>query len=257
MSDFFDDDPFFDIGDVINSVIGFVGGFFSAFEDDIGWIADAVNTLGETIARDVSAIGTVLGDAVKAIPGLLRKLGDQIRRVIGDLTNLLGHLVGLLKRIRDWLDMVYTRFLKPLLLLLQHIRQFLVVLRLFHLKFADKLDKYLAQLQTDINRPFLIIRGTLNGILTTIELIIDPRGVLTAGPFLWAVWADLGQIAGLFHAGGMLGVPKAQPAVRAHYADYFSAPSQQSRAALNARGTLDQYQLQQQADMAAALKANV
>jgi hypothetical protein len=83
-------------------------------------------------------------------------------------------LRDLLHKIRDRLDRYWKLYVLPILKLIQHCRQFLMILRLMGVKWAQKLDAYLVQLQAKITSIFLTVKGTLNAVIDVVNALSDP-----------------------------------------------------------------------------------
>lgn len=183
---------------VIAAIASFLVGFFGLFGNNLGGIIKAVQAVaswaGDMFRRTLNAIFPTVG-------GLLGKLLDdlwgKVKKLVTELGDLIGRAITLLKQLRDWLDRIYRDFVRPLLNLLQHVRQLLLLLRLLHIKLADKLDKLLARAQVLIAKPFLLVRGKINGILDVLEMMIHPTGALKGGPLLWGVWQEIGSLVRL------------------------------------------------------------
>jgi hypothetical protein len=133
----------------------------------------------------------------KAITGLftqVKKLREWLKRTIP----------GILKRletIKKWYD---THILKQQLRMLQQIqmvRRFLGILRIFHVKWAAKLDATLADLQNRIETSISIVRGTLNQIVNTLALMLDPTLVLKRNLLGASLLSNLGAIKRIFGFG--------------------------------------------------------
>ena len=82
----------------------------------------------------------------------------------------LGWLLRLRKAFDDW----YRHTIIPILNMIQRLRAILAIFRIFHLKFAQKLDDLLGALEAKIIKNTLALRGKLNEIVSILELVLDP-----------------------------------------------------------------------------------
>lgn len=166
----------------------------------VGWVVEGIAAIVRVLtgtgsslkafAHDVTlslklAWGAFSGPIRSALSFLKDHVLDLIRRVkkiIDDLKDKIGKIIGPIikyqKQIRDLWDHLFNRFIAPILQTIQHLRQTLTIFKVFHVKFADALDKRLAGLEGDIASRFLIVKQTINKTLSWLELIADPAGLL-------------------------------------------------------------------------------
>lgn len=108
----------------------------------------------------------------------------------------LGWLLRLRKAFDDW----YRHTIIPILNMIQRIRAILAIFRIFHLKFAQKLDDLLGALEAKIIKNTLALRGKLNEIVSILELVLDPSLLIRDNVFLASAAR---AIRGLFNALGL------------------------------------------------------
>jgi hypothetical protein len=115
-------------------------------------------------------------------------LAAEARKVRAWLKRTLTPIIARLEKIKKWYD---THILKQQLRLyqqIQTIRRFLGILRLFHVAWAAKLDQALSDVQLRIEQDIAFIRGTLNQLINTLALTLDPtlfiRGNVLGGTLL-------------------------------------------------------------------------
>lgn len=172
---------------------GFLGGAadlgatLSAF---ISWVINAMLTLFTLVVNVLLQIANFLFGIVKAIGNFLQTLWDKFFKGIFSrvwqalvkahqwLEDHLRPLIRFLQRVQVWFDRIYARYIRPFLNLIQHIRQFLLILKLLHVKFAIELDAKLAQIQTEVARVFIEARAILNNVVNVVNLIADPTALL-------------------------------------------------------------------------------
>jgi hypothetical protein len=88
-----------------------------------------------------------------------------------------------------------------MLQLIQSIRRFLGILRLFHVAWAAKLDNSLADLQNRIEVSISIVRGTLNQIINTLAIAFDPTLLLKTNVLGASLLSNLGAVKRIFGFG--------------------------------------------------------
>jgi hypothetical protein len=101
-------------------------------------------------------------------------LFNALRKVHNWLEAKLGPVIKFLQQVRKYWDRWFRMYVKPLLNMLQHIRQFLGVLRLLGVKWAAALDAKLGKVEADIAGLFLTLRGILTGAIDILNAIADP-----------------------------------------------------------------------------------
>jgi hypothetical protein len=124
----------------------------------------------------------------------LRGLLDLYKRIRDRLALIFGPIIRWLQKVRAWFDAHILPVLKKYLQLIQRIRQFLVILRVFNVRWAKELDNYLARVQGKITLAIDVIRGTLNQIINTLALIVDPDLIIRRNMLGASLLAHLGAL---------------------------------------------------------------
>lgn len=138
----------------------------------------------------LSFLGTLWQDIVKGIIGALHDL----RLLLGDLyNNILKPLAQAMAQVRNWILEQYKRWIRPLLIILQNIRRVLAILKLFHLKFASKLDSVIADVQLRLTQPMFWLLSYVNSIANWVNLIVTANYLLQKPLFLWSLKAYVGE----------------------------------------------------------------
>jgi hypothetical protein len=166
----------------------------------------ASSTIGGLYPIDVSVANAAFGWAtdiwgrLKSVFSWLSPIWSKLRTLIRDLLHgafrkFLADLTLFLHQLRDklakwlkpltdwikfekwWLDQVYKNVIKPMLDLIQRVRMTLTVFRLLHVKWAEQLDQYLADLQGQITAAFLRAENDINTLARWVNYIIDPTGI--------------------------------------------------------------------------------
>lgn len=112
-----------------------------------------------------------LKPAINAIFNFIGKIYSALHR-------LLAPLMKWIQKIRAWYDTHILPILMKQIQMIQRIRQFLTILRIFHVKWAQLLDDKLAAMQGKITDSIQIVRGYLNLIISWIGLITDQTNVI-------------------------------------------------------------------------------
>lgn len=182
------------------SIISIIGGVLDIALPVLGTILSLLSASSlKAFAHDVTlslklswnAIAWPIFEAIKLIKEHILDLISRLKKLYDYLKDKIGKIIGPIikyqKQIRDLWDHLFNRFIAPILQTIQHLRQTLTIFKVFHVKFADALDKRLAGLEGDIASRFLIVKQTINKTLSWLELIADPEGLLKTIPIYQAI----------------------------------------------------------------------
>jgi hypothetical protein len=117
----------------------------------------------------------------------LVKVITIVQNVRAWLSRLLAPVLKYIRLIRQWYDWFFNTYAKPLLILIQKLRQVLGVFRLLGFKWAARLDADLAVIQNKITSVFITLRQHLNVVASWVGLIVDPGGILRRNPLFAAL----------------------------------------------------------------------
>jgi hypothetical protein len=129
----------------------------------------------------------------------IRGLFTHVIKLFDRLHRLLSPLLKWIQKIRKWYDTHILPILLKEIQMIQKVRQFLAVLRILHVKWAQVLDDKLLSVQSKITQSVEFIRGYLNLIINWIALITDPRMIIrrnTLGAWLLSHLGGLKRIVG-------------------------------------------------------------
>jgi hypothetical protein len=176
--------------------------------------SNALNVAGWTFGL----FGGVLSSLGALVKGIGRALEHLVRDIIfGHLLRLIQAIRDLLKRLHDaiaplikWLEQLQKiqrqyqlQTLKRVVGLIQRVRTVLRVFKLFHLKFATKLDAWLAGIEGKlIHGTFELARKT-NEILGWVDVIADPLGFHNSKWLFGSIARDLAAITAATRAIGL------------------------------------------------------
>jgi len=124
----------------------------------------------------------------------VQKLRTWLKRTIGPI-------IKRLEKIKKWYDTHILKQQLRMLQMLQTIRRFLGILRIFHVKWATKLDNSLADLQNRIEQSISIVRATLNQIINTLAIAFDPAMLITRNLLSASLLSHLGAVKRIFGFG--------------------------------------------------------
>ena len=181
---------------VLGALFGFGGGGKSAGEL-VNDLAAQVNKVTHSLAQFIWKVGFLLGLLLKwvhdmfvgllqTILHLLQKLAALVKSII---TDLIPKLLKIIRQMRAFLNQVYLKYIRPVLVWIQYARRWLAILRIFHIGWATKLDNWLVRLQGRIIAPYLYVLRTINGVGTWINLVVTVRGIIQRPVFLNTMYA--------------------------------------------------------------------
>lgn len=149
---------------------------------------------------------------LKRIAGILKKLMDDVLRILIKAlkalwNDVLPKLLKIIRQLRQWLQLVYTKYIRPALVYLQYVRKILAILTAFHVKFAAKLDAWLLKWQTTILGPYLYALHVLNMMGSWVNLVVSVKGILQRALFINTMYGFQSDWMNLFWWGQSSGQP--------------------------------------------------
>lgn len=184
--------------------------FLSGIGDFLGGVADAVGAaLNYILSAMLYLFNVLLGIAsVQAQYSLLQTsafgdflqnlwtnfikaavlfLWDHLKNLLKWLADHIGRVIAWLQRLRTRLDQWYRMYIVPYLNMLQRIRQYLHILSLLHIKWAQELDQKIAQIQAQLVQTFATIRASLNAVIDIGNALVDPTYLLRKPQLLLSI----------------------------------------------------------------------
>ncbi len=128
-------------------------------------------------------------------------LAVHVQKLRAWLKRTIGPIIQRLEKIKKWYDTHILKQQLRMLQMLQSIRRVLGILRIFHVKWATKLDNSLADIQNRIEQSISIVRGTLNQIINTLAIAFDPTMVITRNLLGASLLSHLGAVKRIFGFG--------------------------------------------------------
>lgn len=176
---------FGDIGSAAADVWGAVVWLYGVVQQLYGYLVAALNAILGAIVSAVTAIGQALSTFWNQfVKGIFARVWKALQDAHDWLEAHLGFILKWLQRARQILDRIYNQYIRPVMILIQHIRQFLVLLKLMGVKWAAALDAKLLQIETDIARAFLEVRSTLTQLINAVNVLLDPSLLLRRPQYL-------------------------------------------------------------------------
>src|SRR6266849_4447516 len=131
---------------------------------------------------------------------------SKVWSIIGKIRQWIGKLKRFLDQLRRIQQVHQLQAMRRMINLIQRIRKILVIFRVFHLKFATKLDNWLAGIEgLLIRREFEIARKT-NEIIGWLNVILDPRALLRTPTLLNSLGGTFKDIVTAITALGLVAI---------------------------------------------------
>ena len=183
--------------------------------------------LTRLLRNDPGSTGATVGRAIVNLQSDLGTLGGSLKDFVGEMRDWLGTLVKLLDRLRDsalvplvkwlrekmkwlkdWLKRtfgpllkilktirarvldVYTRFIRPILDVIDVLRFFLQTLKRLGVEWAGELDVRLGKLENAIVSNFTTILSHLNRVIDVVDSVITLELLFQRVPFLRTLVRD-------------------------------------------------------------------
>lgn len=144
----------------------------------LGWLVKVVGNFlvstGAIFAKVWEGLKVVWTNVLK--PALVW-IDKQLTRLHDWLKQTFKPVFDFLARVRDELQAIYKRFVRPIIDTIEFIRAINRVLLTFHIHFLEALDRVLQQVEQRIEEPILWINAKLNEIWNVLELVVDAGGL--------------------------------------------------------------------------------
>ncbi len=145
-------------------------------------------------------IGGLLHILSDILHGHLKKVLEDIQKLLHSLHNLFAPLLAWLRKLQAIQRQMQLQSMRRLINLIQRARQVLLVFRLLHLKFATKLDNWLAGIEGRIITRELEIARKTNELIAWVNLVADPFGALRGTTVFGPIGRFLQALAGAARA---------------------------------------------------------
>lgn len=166
------------------------------------WIWNLIVALVNILVTIFKTIGKFLLNIWNNyIKKAIQWIADHITRLRDWLKRVLSPVVKFFQKLKAWYDQHILKQQLRLLQIIQQIRRFLGILRLFHIGWASKLDNALADVQQRIQQSIAVVRGIFNQIINTLALVLDPTLFVTRGVLGGSLLGNLGAVKRIFGFG--------------------------------------------------------
>jgi hypothetical protein len=185
-------------------------GVFGNLLTEISLTLDAIivflNQLVTVLARSLDALLAGELGIFQYTQAVDRSVWSILRAIFKDIFTLhlslaLHHILDLynkLKRwaqkLKQWLDkwrrlqqLYHGKAFRDFINAIQRIRRLLVIFRILHLKFATKLDNWLAGIEGNLIRHEVFFAAKLNTVIAWLNIFWDPTGAVRRFPFFLAL----------------------------------------------------------------------
>lgn len=186
----------FDFGSLLDALLGQLAAIIQAIINFlialVQAIVQALNFLFGGLQDTFGFSFQSLSEVWKGIEKMMDKLWRAvILAALKKLYSLYKTLAEWAKKLKAWLDKLHAlmkkyqmMYFRKVIQLIQRARKILVIFRFFHLKFAQRLDNWLAKIEGKITHYLLLVASKTNEIISWVNLIVDPRGALKNFPFV-------------------------------------------------------------------------
>lgn len=165
---------------------GFFDGIIAAIYDALVFLYNLIISILVFLWNILVALVNALVALFKAIesffvqvwnnyikPGI-NWLLTHVLKIRNWLQRTMKPILAFFQRLKRWYDTHVLAQQLRVLRMIQTIRRFLSILRIFHIHWADKLDQALADIQNRIEQSIRFVRGILNQVINTLALVFDP-----------------------------------------------------------------------------------
>jgi hypothetical protein len=175
------------IGSLLSGLFGlFGGGLEDAVKKFADWTVRAASFLASAVKNVIEFFKKLAGSVANILghiwTGFFKKIFTALLHGIQDVHKFLEAklrpIIDYLKKIRAFYDRWYKQYMRPILNMMQNIRKGLQILKLFHVKFAQDLDKRIAGIEAQLTNTFLTVRGIFNSLIDFTNAIADPLRLL-------------------------------------------------------------------------------
>jgi hypothetical protein len=194
--------------DIIMSILGVGGGELTLLGlsqkiDNLRTeLCQSVDVLTRFGCRIVRALGRMLNALAAAwqwfqahVLAKIQKLANKLSRLID---KVLKPYLDFMRKIREAIMRIYNTFFRPIIQLIESLRRVLAILKLFHIKWADRLDRRLARLEGRIMAPIYDLLRHTSIAGSWLNLLLTLKYTLQRPIFVRTLWAYQGDVVRTF-----------------------------------------------------------
>lgn len=214
--------PPFDPTSLLIDIVGAIAQLLGLGRQDLTPITDAINSTWNNFIAASSFLDGALTDIFRFARKLLGTLVDGLSHIItdilhGHLKQMIQDILNLLHKLHDivapliaWLRRLQAiqrqyqlQALKRIINVIQRARQFLVVLKLLHVKWAQRLDGWLLQVEGKLISHVFALFQKQNEVIGWINWILDPTAMVRATPYFGTFARGMKAVWGAAQAIGL------------------------------------------------------
>jgi hypothetical protein len=207
----------FDFSFLANALLGQLA---DAIVGIFQFLVDLVATLGRVFATIFGQQQFLQGFVTSGLGEVFKGLKEIVEQVfkavvlaaLRHLRDLIAKIQAWAKKLKAWLDklqkiqrQLQVKAMRDVINLIQRIRQVLAIFRIFHFKWAQKLDAWLSNIEGTIIRNVTRLNRKVNEIITYLNILLDPEVLLRQSILAQSLYR---YIRGLR---GVLGIPESRP----------------------------------------------
>lgn len=186
--------------DVLNSLLGILTDFANYLFSVLLFFGNLFKTLFDFLGRLVKSIRDFFKHLwQQGWRGVVAEIWGFAKKLFGILKRIFGPIICALQAVIVYEENLFNLYLRPVLLLIQHARSFLVLLRFLHLKFAARLDARLSALEAKIQGSFFAVLREINTVRQTFALFIDPFGLFNPVVLFNSIYRSIGDLWNALH----------------------------------------------------------
>lgn len=169
-----------------------LAGAVSLLAQSLAWLGRRVRSIllstGSVFARVWDGFRIAWNDVLRPS---LQFLDRQIRRIHDWLGRTLQPVFDFFNSVREHLNAIYRRFVRPVLDAIDVVHQVNSLLHLFHIHVLDKLDTTLQTFERAVNERVAWIYGRINLLEGWVNRIVDGNGFFQRYTLLHSLFRDL------------------------------------------------------------------
>jgi hypothetical protein len=130
--------------------------------------------LGGALAGALQTFATYVKDHAVAFA---KWAFDKLKKLEQYLKDKFGPILHYLKVLKDHINDIYKRFIRPIIDTIEFIRQLNRVLNVFHIHVFDKLDATLQQLERRLEAPFEWVQQHITELMNLVDRVMTVDGL--------------------------------------------------------------------------------
>jgi len=186
----------FDFGGFFDSLLGELAAIIQAI---LQFLADLVVAIVNALNFLYSGEQSIFGFSFKSLGEVWHGLKNwaetlwkiHVLAALKHLYDLYQKITAWVRKLKAWLDKLHAimrqyqmMYFRRIIQIIQRARKILVIFRFFHLKFAQKLDNWLATIEGKITHYLLLVAQKENEVIAWVNFIVDPLGHLKSLPLI-------------------------------------------------------------------------